>query len=244
MTNDFSLTKGEHKGVPVRLLRGVDSEKDQSYFLYRVPQDVLRRTIFPIGDLKKSEVRDLARSFNLPVAEKPDSQGICFIGKLDMGEFLRKKIPSKPGEIVDESGVVLGRHDGLDQYTIGQRQKIGVSSGGNAWYVAVKDLEKNRLVVVSDENHPLLFAREVTVRDLHWTHGEAPTLPMRVTVQVRYRQPAIAAELQLDGKAIHESSLRVRFDVPVKASASGQSAVFYDGEECLGGGVISSTVQG
>jgi len=224
--------------APVRLLRGVDPEKDQSYFLYRVPQNVLRCTMLPIGAYKKSEVREIARKFELPVAEKPDSQGICFIGKLDMAEFLRKKIPSKPGDIVDPDGNVLGQHEGLDAYTIGQRQGIKVSEGGHAWYVAKKDVEKNHLIVVPSDEHPLLYRTEATVHDLHWTrdvgaHGNAP---FRVDVQVRYRQTPTKAIIQ----SIEDGTAHLMFDEPVKAVAPGQSAVFYDGEECLGGGIIKA----
>ncbi|MEO5928201.1 MAG: tRNA 2-thiouridine(34) synthase MnmA [Patescibacteria group bacterium] len=229
------LTKGELEGVPVGLFRGVDPDKDQSYFLYRVPQNVLRRTMLPIGGLKKTEVREIARKMELPVAEKPDSQGICFIGKLDMAEFLRKKIPSKPGEIVDPDGKVLGQHDGLDQYTIGQRQGIKVSEGGHAWYVAKKDDETNRLIVVPSDEHPLLYRTEATVHDLHWTRGEAPKLPMKVATQVRYRQEAVQATMDVTEDP---NVFRLVFEEPVKAVAPGQSAVLYLGQECLGGGII------
>ena len=155
--------------TPVRLLRGLDPNKDQSYFLYRVPQLVLRRTLMPIGHLPKPEVRKLAAELQLPVAEKPDSQGICFIGKLDMQEFLRKKLPPTPGDIVDENGVILGQHQGLDGYTIGQRHGILVSKGEAAWYVAKKDLTTNRLIAVQGSEHPLLFAKETRLHDMHWT---------------------------------------------------------------------------
>ncbi len=228
-------------GSAVRLLRGTDPSKDQSYFLYRVPQNVLRRTMFPIGHLRKSEVRDLAREFSLPVAEKPDSQGICFIGKLDMVEFLRKKIPSKPGEIVDENGNILGRHEGLDGYTIGQRERINVespsrpSSRSEPWFVAEKDMKLNRLIVIQGENHSRLFRREATVRDLHWTSGEEPPFPFGCDAQVRYRQEPTKAKVES-----LKSKVAVTFHTPVKAVAAGQSAVFYQGEECLGGGIIAS----
>jgi tRNA-specific 2-thiouridylase len=225
----------EHGETESHLLRGVDPEKDQSYFLYRVPQNVLRRTMLPIGGLKKTEVREIARQMELPVAEKPDSQGICFIGKLDMAEFLRKKIPSKPGEIVDPEGKVLGQHDGLDQYTIGQRQGIKVSEGGHAWYVAQKDDVTNRLVVVPSDDHPLLYKKEAKLHDLHWTRGAASTGETRVAVQVRYRQEPVMATMSLSRD---EQTAMLVFDQPVKAVAPGQSAVFYDGEECLGGGVL------
>ncbi len=215
------------------LVRGLDPDKDQSYFLYRVPQSALAMTQFPIGHLRKPEVRELARQFDLPVAEKPDSQGICFIGKLDMREFLRKKIPSKPGEIIDQDGKLIGHHEGLDQYTIGQRQGIEVASG-HAWYVAKKDVETNRLIVVPSADHPLLFACEAVVHDLHWTRGVPPVASCEVEVQVRYRQTPSKATLSLEG----DDRIRLVFHEPVKAVAPGQSAVIYQNDECLGGGVI------
>lgn len=224
------FTKGGPRGL-VRLLRGKDPDKDQSYFLHRVSQEVLRRTLFPIGEFKKSEVRKIAEELKLPVADKPDSQGICFIGKLDMTEFLRKKIPSKPGEIVDEKGNVLGQHRGLDEYTIGQRHGILISKGGEPWYVADKDLSANRLIVVQGAEHPRLFRSEAVLHDLHWTRGTAPTFPFRCEVQVRYRQEPVQATF--DGS-------KLTFDHPVKAIAPGQSAVLYRGDECVGGGVIKS----
>lgn len=217
-----------------RLLRGLDPNKDQSYFLYRVPQGVLRRTLMPIGNRHKSDVRELAAGLDLPVAEKPDSQGICFIGKLDMQEFLRKKIPAKPGNIVDETGHILGQHQGLDGYTIGQRHGILVSKGERAWYVAQKQVEKNELVVVQGAEHPRLFTSQAILHDLHWTRGQAPAQAFSCEVQVRYRQKPITGDAYVEGGRV-----QVVFREPVKAVAPGQSAVLYLGEECLGGGVIS-----
>jgi tRNA-specific 2-thiouridylase len=219
----------------VRLLRGLDPNKDQSYFLYRVPQAVLQKTLLPIGHLHKPDVRAIATELHLPVAEKPDSQGICFIGKLDMQEFLRKKIPSKPGDIVDEKGNVLGQHQGLDSYTIGQRQGIMVSKGEQAWYVAKKDIATNQLVIVQGAEHPLLFQTQATVHDMHWTRGVVPTEQFECDVQVRYRQQPISCQ----AKPMPDGTLSLYFIQPVKAVAPGQSAVLYAGEECLGGGVIS-----
>jgi len=221
--------------TPVRLLRGLDPNKDQSYFLYRVPQLVLRRTLMPIGHLPKPEVRKLAAELQLPVAEKPDSQGICFIGKLDMQEFLRKKLPPTPGDIVDENGVILGQHQGLDGYTIGQRHGILVSKGEAAWYVAKKDLTTNRLIAVQGSEHPLLFAKETRLHDMHWTSGVIPTESFSCEVQVRYRQTPIKAIAKPEGDLLH-----LQFTEPVKAVAPGQSAVLYKGDECVGGGVILS----
>jgi tRNA-uridine 2-sulfurtransferase len=236
----------EKRGEEAHLLRGADPSKDQSYFLYRVPQNVLRRTLFPIGHLLKSEVRAAAKALDLPVAEKPDSQGICFIGKLDMAEFLRMKIPSKPGDIVDENGTVLGRHEGLDGFTIGQRQRIKVplqaNEGGEAsepLFVAEKDIQTNRLLVVQGADHPRLFRREARIHDLHWTRGEVPAIPFGCDVQVRYRQEPARVVLNAEPD-LGSESLRMVFVAPVKAVAPGQSAALYQEDECIGGGIISN----
>lgn len=215
------------------LLRGLDENKDQSYFLYRISQEALRRTFFPVGDLPKRRVRELAKEFHLPVANKPDSQGICFIGKLDMGEFLRKKIPSHPGDIVDPGGVVIGHHDGLDLYTIGQRHNIRIPSG-QAWYVAKKDKQANRLIV-APENHPLLFQDQASIHNLSWIGAAPASLPCSVEVQVRYRQAPVTVILD---QTIDMNVYRLRFSEPVKAVAAGQSAVLYHQDECLGGGIL------
>jgi tRNA-specific 2-thiouridylase len=224
--------------TPARLMRGLDPDKDQSYFLYRISHDVLQRTLFPIGELKKSEVREIAERFELPVAQKPDSQGICFIGKIDMAEFLRKKIPSKPGDIVDETGEVLGHHEGLDSYTVGQRHGI-LKSDTQPYYVAKKDATKNQLVVVKGSEHPMLFQNHATLRDLHWTRGEAPQTPLACDVQVRYRQEPVKAKYT-NISPPYEGGVEgvLDFASPVKAVAPGQSAVIYVGDECLGGGII------
>lgn len=219
------------------LLKAVDPDKDQSYFLHRVSQDVLRRTMFPIGHLKKTEVRELATSLGLPTAAKPDSQGICFIGKLDMKEFLRLRIPSAPGEIVTAEGEVVGTHDGLDAFTIGQRHGIRVGAGrrpahgGAAWYVAGKDLERSQVVVVPDRDHPLLYREAASLTDVHWINEPKEE---RVEVAVRYRQAPVKAAISVLG----DTRYAIRFSEPVWALAPGQSAVIYQGEECLGGGFI------
>ncbi len=217
------------------LYRGVDPEKDQSYFLYRVSPSALRHSLFPIGGMKKLDVRTKARDFDLPVAEKPDSQGICFIGKLDMPSFLRKKIEQKIGDIVDESGTVLGKHEGLEAYTIGQRERINVAHG--PWYVIEKNIQTNQLVVVNNAEHPRLSATLLRIDDLHWT-ANACGVGDCVLVQVRYRQtPIFGTVVQYES-----DMLEIRLATGIKAAAPGQSAVLYKDHECLGGGVIRSTV--
>ncbi len=219
-----------------KLLRGLDPDKDQSYFLYRVKQDALAHTIFPIGSMKKSKVRELARKWKIPVAEKPDSQGICFIGKVNLGDFLSPKIKSKPGDIATPDGAIIGRHEGLHLYTIGQRQRIGVS-GDHPWYVADKDLARNRLVVVDSDKHPYLLAKGLTVGDVHWIAGQAPKKAFKAWIQARYRQKTQPATVRMlaSGKEV-----AVALNKPIQAAAIGQSAVIYRGQECLGGGVIRS----
>jgi len=218
------------------LLKGLDENKDQSYFLYRVSQAALQKTFFPVGHLKKTEVRALAAKFDLPTASKPDSQGICFVGKLNFHEFLRKRIPPAPGEIVTVDGEVIGQHDGLDAYTIGQRQGLKVSHGQVIWYVAAKDRAKNHLIVVPERTHPRLYAQTAQVGDLHWTF-QAPVVigeSCEVEVAIRYRQEPASALLTL----VDSGTLTLRFKEPVWALAPGQSAVLYQGAECLGGGIL------
>ncbi|MEK7473484.1 MAG: tRNA 2-thiouridine(34) synthase MnmA [Patescibacteria group bacterium] len=210
------------------LLKAFDREKDQSYFLHRVSQKALSKSLFPIGELPKAEVRLLATHYSLPTANKPDSQGICFVGKVDFHEFLRKKIKPQPGDIVTPEGEVIGAHDGLDAYTIGQRHGLRVSKKGKTWYVAGKDRAKNRLIVVSDREHPLLYRDRVTLRDVHWIAGR-PTDP-HIEVAVRYHAELLPGVL--DGDSI-------RLDRSAWAPAPGQSAVLYQDDECLGGGFLA-----
>jgi tRNA-specific 2-thiouridylase len=220
-----------------RLFRGIDPAKDQSYFLYRVPGSVLRRTLFPIGGYTKSEIRTLAKKFKLPVASKPDSQGICFIGKVDFSKFLSNKLKNKPGKIVTHEGEIIGQHQGLHNYTIGQRQRIAVASK-HPWFVAVKDTKKNQLIVVDSEKHPLLLSKDLILDDLHWIAGQAPKMPLKVQIQARYHQEPLLAEL-LTGK--DKKTVHIKFKKPLSAAAPGQSAVIYQGQECLGGGIIRRT---
>jgi tRNA-specific 2-thiouridylase len=223
------------------LLKGVDGDKDQSYFLYRLSQQVLQNVWFPVGHLAKMDVRKQAEMFELPTAHKPDSQGICFVGKLDFKEFLRKKIEPTPGEIVTVEGEVVGRHDGLDAYTIGQRQGIQVSKDQRAWYVARKDLEHNQLVIVSDREHPAMYTKEATIHGVNWCAGDpcVGNKDAEVEVAIRYRQTPIQAIIRPQASGTRSrSEYSILFADPVWALAPGQSAVLYRGKECLGGGFL------
>lgn len=216
-----------------KLLKGIDPAKDQSYFLYTLKQIQLEKILFPIGNMKKSEVRKLAKKFNLPNAEKKDSQGICFIGKINVTEFLKAHVKAEIGEIVGTSGQVLGRHDGLPYYTIGQRE--GMKLGGlGPYYVVGKDLKANRLVVTNDKQDAQLWKRRFLVSDLSWA-GKTPDFPLHTGVTIRYHHPEYQAEIEL-----HDNKLEIFFDQPQRALTPGQAAVIYDGDKLLGGGIIES----
>lgn len=216
-----------------KLFKGIDPAKDQSYFLYTLKQHQLSKILFPIGDLSKSEVRDLARQFGLPNAAKKDSQGICFIGKINVREFLKEKIKATAGEVVTTTGQVLGKHQGLPYYTIGQRQGIGVGGSG-PYYVVSKDFNANKLMVSNDQNDPQLWKKEFTVADVTWA-DKFPELPFKTGVSIRYHHPDYEATIS----QISDHRLRIIFDQPQRAITPGQAAVIYDGEELLGGGVIA-----
>jgi len=224
-----------------RLLRAVDRDKDQTYFLHTVPGELLARTLFPIGALTKTEVRGIARERVLPVHDKRDSTGICFIGERPFAEFLAQYLPAQPGAIETPAGRRLGTHKGLMYYTLGQRQGLelgGVRGAAEApWYVAAKDLARNVLVVVQDHDHPLLMSGSFSTAPACWIAGRAPSDRFSCTVKTRYRQPDQACEVTVasDGRC----SVRTR-DLQ-RAVTPGQSAVFYAGETCLGGAIIAST---
>jgi len=221
------------------LLRGKDANKDQSYFLYTLGQEQLRHSLFPVGELAKPQVRALAAQHRLVTCNKKDSTGICFIGERHFRNFLKRYLPAQPGEIRTPEGELLGRHEGLMYYTLGQRQGLGIGGikghEGAVWYVADKDLDNNILIVVNGHEHPLLYRRRLTAIELHWTAGAAPALPLRCTARTRYRQADAPCEVE----ALDENGgCRVTFDTPQWAVTPGQSVVFYQGEECLGGGII------
>lgn len=213
-----------------RLLKGLDPDKDQSYFLHAVKQKAFQKVLFPIGHLTKKEVRTLARKHNLATAEKKDSTGICFIGKRDFKPFLSQYIAIQPGHFETLDGTIVGHHDGTPFYTLGQRKGMRLGGEGAAWYVVGKDVKRNVVIVARGANHPALFRSELTARDLTWVAAEPPPFPHRCTAKIRYRQLDTACTL-------HASGL-VAFDKPQKAATPGQSIVFYQGDLCLGGGII------
>jgi tRNA-specific 2-thiouridylase len=227
----------EFRDRKYELLRGVDTNKDQSYFLHALNQSQLARAMFPIGHLNKPDVRKIAEEAGLATAKKKDSTGVCFIGERNFKEFLSQYLPAKPGNMVDlVSGDVKGRHDGLMYYTLGQRQGLGIggSGSGEPWFVADKDLESNTLYVVQGDNHSSLYSVALTASSVNWISPVAPVEPIRCTAKFRYRQPdqGVTISLQDDGLS------RIEFDTPQKAITPGQAVVFYDGEICLGGGTI------
>jgi tRNA-specific 2-thiouridylase len=218
----------------VFLLKGKDAQKDQSYFLHRLNQAQLSRVMFPIGDMKKSDVRGIALEAGLPNHAKKDSTGICFIGERPFREFLNRYLPRTPGPIKDPSGRILGEHIGLAFYTIGQRKGIGVGGPGEAWYVARKNLVANELVIVQGHDHPLLLKNELKADDASWISGKTPEIPSTHTAKTRYRQADALCTLA----KVLESGIEIDFPAPQWAVTPGQSVVLYDGEVCLGGGVI------
>ena len=228
----------EQAGEKFELLRGLDAGKDQSYFLHRLNQEQLSRVLFPVGELKKSEVRRLALEAGLPNHAKRDSTGICFIGERPFREFLNRYLPRAPGPIKTPEGRVVGEHIGLAFYTIGQRKGIGIGGmakmKGEAWYVAHKRLESNELIVVQGHDHPLLMKKALTASEASWVAGTAPE-EKSVTAKTRYRQADAPCTL---GRGV-EDDIRVDFQAPQWAVTPGQSVVLYEGEVCLGGGIIT-----
>ncbi|GGP26926.1 tRNA 2-thiouridine(34) synthase MnmA [Silvimonas amylolytica] len=214
------------------LIRAADQSKDQTYFLYRLSQEQVSQAVFPLGHLQKTEVRTIAEQIALPNARKKDSTGICFIGERPFREFLNRYLPKVPGAMVTPEGRRMGEHMGLMYYTIGQRQGLGIGGEGLPWFVAGKDMDKNELIVVQGHDHPLLLKHDLIARDCSWILGETPA-PGRYTAKTRYRQQDAACTLEhIDG------GVKLTFDEPQWAMTPGQSMVLYDGDVCMGGGII------
>jgi len=224
------------------MLRGVDDNKDQSYFLYTLGQQQLSRALFPVGELHKTEVRKIAEQQGFVTAKKKDSTGICFIGERKFKDFLQKYLPAQPGDIEDENGNVIGRHSGLMYHTLGQRKGIGIGGLKNAkdepWYAAKKDLERNVLIAVQGHDHPLLMSDGLIASQLHWVDIEQIKPNFKCTAKTRYRQKDEACAVEL----LENGSARVVFDKKQRAITPGQSVVFYQNEICLGGGIIDEAL--
>lgn len=223
------------------LMKGLDTGKDQSYFLYTLTQEQLSQSVFPIGELNKNTVRELAHKAGFQNHAKKDSTGICFIGEKKFKTFLNEYLPAKPGDIVTTEGIVIGKHDGLMFYTVGQRQGLKIGGLKNAteaaWYVVNKNTESNTLIVAQGQNHPALYTPSLMTREIHWIQGTSPKFPLKAFAKTRYRQADQACVIhQLD-----EKQYKIDFMEPQRAVTPGQSVVFYQGNECLGGGVIEST---
>lgn len=225
-----------------QLLKADDGSKDQSYFLYRLNQAQLSKTLFPLGKYLKREVREIAREIGLANAEKKDSTGICFIGERPFQEFLQRYLPRQPGEIKTPEGKIVGQHDGLMYYTLGQRQglKIGGSKEGSGepWFVAAKDMAKNELIVVQGHDHPLLLNDGLKAGQLHWISGQAPKTNWVYAAKTRYRQPDAPCEID----AISQDEVTIQFGQKQWAITPGQSAVVYESNVCLGGGIITAAI--
>ena len=230
------VIKGEHG---YELHKGVDGNKDQSYFLYLLNQQQLSQAYFPLGGIHKTKVRELAEQRNLINANKKDSTGICFVGERKFKPFLQEFLTTKPGPMKAEDGTVMGEHDGVMFYTLGQRQglNIGGQRGGNggAWYVIHKDIPNNTLVVAQDANHPRLLRDNCQLTDVHWISGTPPTAAFNCCCKMRYRHPDQACQVM----PAASDSVTVHFSEAQRALTPGQSVVFYQGSQCLGGGIIS-----
>ncbi len=241
-TGHFARTAADALGG-VSLLRGIDAGKDQSYFLHALRQEQLVRAVFPVGGLTKREVRDIAREAGLPTAGKKDSTGICFIGERDFRAFLARYLPARPGDIVTQDGRVVGRHEGCSGYTIGQRKGLrvgGLADGDGApWFVLGRDGTRNLLIVAQGDDHPALWCSALLAREVTFISGRPPGEHFSCTAKTRYRQSDQACSVTLCG-----GGASVRFHQPQRAITPGQSVVFYQGEACLGGGVIAQPLGG
>lgn len=227
------------EAISYKLVKARDEDKDQTYFLYRLNQFQLSKTLFPIGEYAKSEVRAMAKEWGLPTYNKPDSQGICFVGEEPFEKFLARYIPQKPGVIVDRKGRTLGQHRGVSFYTIGQRQGLGIGGVPEPLFVAQKDARANTITAVT-ERDPLLYTQNITVSDIHWISGKKPIFPLRCQARIRYRQELqhCIIKQRAGSRKLEAASLKLNFSEAQRAVTPGQSVVFYRGDEVLGGGII------
>lgn len=218
----------------VKMLRGIDNNKDQTYFLNQLSQEQLEKVMFPLGAIDKKQVREIAKEAGLATATKKDSTGICFIGEKNFKEFLGGYLPAQKGIMETLGGEKIGNHDGLMYYTIGQRHGLGIGGAGDPWFVVGKDLKRNVLYVEQGFEHPSLYSDSIKAVNINWVSNKAKPAEFKCTAKFRYRQPdeEVTVQLQPDGEA------NVLFARPVRAVTPGQAVVFYDGDECLGGGTI------
>jgi tRNA-specific 2-thiouridylase len=221
-----------HEGGQAELLRAVDPAKDQSYVLYTLGQRELTRTLFPVGEYTKPEIREVARRWKLPNAEKPDSADICFIPSGDYRAFVRARVDSPPGDIIGSDGEWVGRHDGIIDYTVGQRKRVPARGGDEPLFVLNVDARTNTVVVGP---HDDLMAESLVAEDLRFCDDHPPQTPCRIHARIRYRAEAVPAELRLEGDDAY-----IRFESPQRAVTPGQAVVFYEGDRVLGGGTIAS----
>ncbi|MFV1982764.1 MAG: tRNA 2-thiouridine(34) synthase MnmA [Thiohalomonadales bacterium] len=248
---DYALSKGADKIATghyasikfengfYRLYKSFDKNKDQTYFLHELNQHQLAHSLFPLGDLEKNTVRQIAQQQNLVTFNKKDSTGICFIGERNFKQFLSTYLPAQPGDIITENGQKIAQHSGLMYYTLGQRQGLGIGGLKNypdePWYVAQKDMANNQLVVVQGHDHPLLQSDWLEIDTIHWIAEQPDSFPYKCTAKTRYRQDDAACEIQ----QLTPEHYRVKFDQLQWAVTPGQSVVFYQGNECLGGAIIT-----
>lgn len=229
---DMIATGHYARSVNGQLLTGVDANKDQSYFLYRVTQDALSKSLMPIGEYQKPQIREMAKKLGLATAEKKDSQGICFVGKVGIKEFLQQFVTTEPGAIIEQNSVNIGEHDGALFYTIGQRHGLNVG-GGLPYYVVGKDMAKNEVYVTTDLQDDRLWSKQLHLTDLHWING-APKLDGKYQVRTRYRAPLVA----IDSLELTDKKLVIDLHEEVRAITPGQSAVIYQDDRVVGGGIV------
>ena len=243
-TGHYAQVSTDENGV-VHMLRGVDNNKDQTYFLSQLKQKKKKKTMFPLGHMEKKEVREIAERAGLATAKKKDSTGVCFIGEKNFKEFLGKYLPAQPGKMVTLDGTVKGDHAGLMYYTIGQRQGLGIGGGqgesSEPWFVVGKELETNTLLVGQGFHHDHLYATSLEATDVHFTTNEAKETEFKCTAKFRYRQQDTGVTVILNED---QTKAKVIFDEPVRAITPGQAVVFYQGDECLGGGWIDAAFNG
>lgn len=219
------------------LLRGADTNKDQSYFLYTLQQEALAKSLFPLGEINKTQVRAIADEMNFVTHDKKDSTGICFIGERRFKDFLSTYLKPNPGDMIGIDGLKVGEHDGLMYYTLGQRHGLNIGGPGEAWYVAGKNIDTNELLVVQGHDHPAMQSQTVVAQGIDWVSGKSPAADLALTAKTRYRQQDQPCKLV----ECDDHTLTVVFDQPQRAVTPGQALVIYSGRRCLGGATILSS---